>query len=182
MSLTQNTNPSILDLQGAISDVEQLIMTYQQTHASYITDLQTGSHTKSSESLATLKTLNDQIEQKITFIQTTSADIKNENVLYKNSITTTDAELDAILDDIKNKNTVLTNLQTKQNFQRKEIDTTRLLADSNYFHLVAFFIIYSIIAYFLVKTFATESSGSAESIILILGISIFIYYFIEHTF
>ena len=182
MSPTQNTNPSMLDLQGAISDVELLIMAYQQTHASYVTDLEAGLHTKSSESLSKLKTLNDKIKEKITYIQTTSADIKNKNSLYKNSITTTDAELDAILDDIKNKNTVLKNLQKQQAFQHKEIETTRLLADSNYYHLVAFFIIYSVIAYFLIKTFATESSGSAETIILILGISIFIYYFIEHTF
>ena len=182
MSPTQNTNPSMLDLQEAISDVEQLIMTYQQTHASYVTDLKSGLHTKSSESLAQLKTLNDRIEEKIHYIQTTSNDIKNKNSLYKHNITTTDSELDSILHDIQNKSSELTNLQKKQAFQHKEIETTRLLADSNYFHLVAFFIIYSIIAYFLIKTFAIESSGSAESIILILGISIFIYYFIEHTF
>ena len=182
MSPAQKANPSILDLQVAITDVEQLIMTYQQTHASYETDLRSGLHTKSRESLAKLKELNDKIESRLKYIQTTSEDIKKKNTLYGRSITTADGEIASILGEIKKNKIELKNLQTKQNFQRREMDTTRLLVDSNYYHLVGFFIIYAIIAYFLVKTFATESSGGAETIILILGVSIFIYYFIEYTF
>ena len=182
MTPMQKSNPSILDLQVAISDVEQLMMVYQQAHASYEADLKAGQHTKKNENLAKLKRLNEKIESKLKYIQTTSKDIKTKNTLYGNSITTSDSEIVSILDEIKKNNTKLKNLQSTQQFQRREIDTTRLLADSNYYHLVGFFIIYAIIAYFLVKTFATESSGGAETIILILGISIFIYYFIEHTF
>jgi hypothetical protein len=182
MTPAQKSNPSILDLQVAITDVEQLMLTYQQKHETYVTNLKAGLHTKSADSLATLKILNKQIETKLIYIQTASAGIKTKNALYGNGITTADGELDTIIGEIQKKNIVLQNLQTKQNFQRREMSTTKLLADSNYYHLVGFFIIYSIMAYFLVKMFTTETSGGAETIILILGASIFIYYFIEQTF
>lgn len=182
MNSAQKSNPSIIDLQVAITDVEQLMLTYQQKHETYVTNLKAGLHTKSADSLATLKILNKQIETKLIYIQTASAGIKTKNALYGNGITTSDGELDTIIGEIQKKNIVLQNLQTKQNFQRREMSTTKLLADSNYYHLVGFFIIYSIMAYFLVKMFTTETSGGAETIILILGASIFIYYFIEQTF
>ena len=107
MTPVQKSNPSILDLQVAITDVEQLMLTYQQEHETYVTNLKAGLHTKSAASLATLKILNKQIETKLIYIQTTSADIKTKNALYGNGITTADGELDTIIGEIQKKNIVL---------------------------------------------------------------------------
>ena len=173
---------SIIDLQVAISDVEQLLLTYQQTHASYVTDLKSGLHTESKVNLAKLTSLNARIESRLNYIQETSKILQDKNITYRNDITTKDGDISSLIETIQKNTTELRNLQSRQNFQKKEVESTKLLADSNYYHLVGFFIIYAIIAYFLIQMFTTDSSGRAETIILILGISIFIYYFIDYAF
>lgn len=173
---------SIIDLQTAISDVEQLLLTYQQTHASYVTDLQSGLHTESKVSLAKLKSLNERIESRLAYIQETSKKLQHKNAHYRSDIKTNDGDIAALIEQIRKNSRELQNLDTRQHFQKKEVETTKLLADSNYYHLVGFFIIYAIVAYHLIKTFTTEDSGRSETIILILGISIFIYYFVDNLF
>ncbi len=173
---------SIIDLQTAISDVEQLLLTYQQTHASYVTDLQSGLHTESKVSLAKLKSLNERIESRLAYIQETSKKLQHKKSQYRSDITTNDGDIAALIEQIRKNSRELQNLDSRQHFQKKEVETTKLLADSNYYHLVGFFIIYAIVAYHLIKTFTTEDSGRSETIILILGISIFIYYFVDNLF
>lgn len=173
---------SIIDLQSAISDLEQLLLTYQQTHASYVTDIKSGLHKESNVNLNKLESLNERIESKLNYIKSTSKELQEKNILYKNDITTTEADIAELIEHIKTNKIELKNIQSRHNFQKREVETTKLSADSNYYHLVGFFIIYVIIAYFLIKTFTTDSSGRAETLILILGISILIYYFIDNTF
>jgi len=178
----KNPYPSMIDLQASISDVEQLLTSYKQAHQSYVTDLQSGLHQESKLQLAKMKTLNDRIESRLEYIQNTSHKINTRENVYKNNIKQIDNEISSIFSAVRKNKTDLKNLQSRRNFHKGEIETTGLAANSNYLHLVVFFIVYAIIAYYLMNAISTEQSGKAETMILILGVSIFIYYFMENTF
>jgi len=174
--------PSMLDLQASISDVDQLLTSYKQAHQSYVTDVQSGLHKESKLQLAKLKTLNDRIDSRVEYIKQTSHKINERENTYKNNTTQIDGNISSIFDAVRKNKKQLQQLQSQHNFHKGEIESMNLAANSNYAHLAIFFIIYAVIAYFLMAAINTKKSGQAETMILILGISIFIYYFLENTF
>ena len=174
--------PSMIDLQSSISDVDQLLTSYKQAHQSYVTDVQSGLHKESKLQLTKLKTLNDRIDSRLEYIKQTSHKINDQENIYKNNTTQIDGNISSIFDAVRKNKKQLRQLQSQHNFHKGEIESANLAANSNYAHLVIFFIIYAVVAYFLMTAINTNESGQVEIIILILGISIFIYYFLENTF
>ena len=78
-----NPYPSMIDLQVSISDVEQLLTSYQQAHQSYITDLKAGLHKESKLNLDKMRTLNDRIISRLDYIQEISNKISSQESIYK---------------------------------------------------------------------------------------------------
>lgn len=174
------TDP-LLEMKTLETEINGLIIQYQQLQLEYTNDIRNGLNAKASSDLQRLNELNGQILQKIARSKTLASSVipirdENQTKIFKNI-----PNLKNKADTLSNDKLIIDKLLEEQNSIKSANQMISLERQSNYYKYISMIFTSILIIGITIRAYTTDTTNSIELIIALIAFLLVMYNFIMYS-